>query len=304
MDQNNNTPPPSEGMVFRPSAPQDPAQGEQAHAAQPTQPIEQVPQQPAQPQNQYTAPLYNPNPPQQGYQPPAQGYQPPQGYQAGGGGYQGGYPQGTPQQPGAGPGVPPAGYQPQGYPQAGPGGVYPPPPPMYNPTQATTRRGGVPLWLWVLLGVLVLGCVGIFVVFSLLINSAARNVSTGFSSFATAISTVTNGFEPSIAASAFSSALKSHNYDAAHSMLGPDLAKQYSVSDLQTKWKALEDAQGAITSDMSAVSMDSSNAAHITWSLNPANGRNYDVELTLQKVGQDWLITGANPALIPAPVTP
>lgn len=296
MDQNNNTPPPPEGMVFRPAAPQDPTEGEQAHTGQPTQPVTQAPQQPTQPQSQYIPPSYNAN--------PQQGYQPPQGYQAGGGGYQGGYPQGTPQQPGAGPGVPPAGYPPQGYPQAGPGGVYPPPPPISNPSQVTARRGGVPTWLWVLLGVLVLGCVGVFIVVSLLVNSAARAVSTGFSSFATAVSTVTNGFEPSIAASAFSSDLKSHNYEAAHSILGPDLAKQYSVSDLQTKWKALEDAQGTITSDISAVSMDSSNAAHITWSLNPTNGRNYDVELTLQKVGQDWLITSANPALIPAPVAP
>lgn len=283
MDQNNNTPPPDDGMVFRPVAPQEPTEGEQARSAQPTHPVEQMPQPPTQPQSQYTPPSsYTPNAPQQGYAPP-------QNYQA-----QSGYPPGTPQQSGGGPGVPPAGYQPQSYPPA---------PPIYNPVQPAPRKGGIATWLLVLLGVLVLACVGIFVVFSLLINSAAHSVSSGISTFATAISTVTNGLGPGIAASTFSSSLQAHNYAAAHGVLGPDLAKQYSVSDLQTKWKALEDAQGTVTSDMSQVSIDNNNAAHVTWTVNPTNGRNYDVELTLQQVGQDWLITSADPTLIPEPVS-
>ncbi|MFL5735421.1 MAG: hypothetical protein ACJ78Q_19855 [Chloroflexia bacterium] len=291
---------------------------------QPEQP--EQPQQPAPGQSAiYSSPGYNPPRPEdtrQSYPPPAYPQQP--GAQPGApypGQYPGAY-QGQPPYPGQGQqaGTPPPGYQPQGYPPPGyaqpggtpPGGYPPPGPPQGYPPPgygAPPRRSGLPGWAWVLIGLvalLIIGCVGIIAVFGAAVSriSSDSNFTTTFSRIGVAIQ---DSFEPVAAAQEFYSDLESKDFDSAHAILAPDLASRYSAADLESKWQALEGAQGTISPAVlpSGKGTFGTGANRTTASveadLSSSNGKTYRITVQLEKAGDTWLIKDATPALIPEP---
>ncbi len=249
--------------------------------------------QPAQPvQNPYTPPpAYNPSPEYSGQgrgQPP--GY--PQQGQAQAGGPPSGY---TP--PGYNPqGAPPQGYPPPGYGPPPPG--YPPPgypPPGYG--VPVKKSGGIPGWGWALIivsGLLLIICVGIIAFLTFL----GTQVSSSFSRIGTGL--IAN-FEPVVTTTEFYTYLEQHDYEHAHSLLASRLASSNSVSDLRTRWEALESAQPGITSGVPSPGKVTGNTASVTEPLTSSQGKSYTVNLRLQKSGQNWEITGASPGLIPSP---
>lgn len=247
----------------------------------------------AQPQGPYVPPPTYPQPPQGYGYPPQQG--PPPGYQP-----QGGQPQG----------YPPQGYPPQGYPQGTPPPGYVPPqgqgypPPGYPPPGygQPVKKSGMPVWGWVLIAVGILGVLlcGLVFVAGLMFTS---RVSSQFGSVFSSIGSVIEegGLEPIGVTLDFYSSMESHKYDAAHALLGPQLAEKYSVGDLRAKWEALEKTAGTVNPGFPSADTVNSNNASITQDLTSTNGKTYSVRLKLAKSGARWKITEANPDLIPSP---
>src|SRR5437868_11826931 len=223
--------PPGGGQGEQPTQ-GDRAQGEEARGGMPQYgqqpsylPHSQQPQQPEQPQQ--------PQQPQ-GYPPP--GYQPP---------------------PGGAQSYPPPGYQPpQGYP---PPGYQPPPgypPPGYQLPQPVKKRR-FPVWGWVIIGVILVGCVSCVGIFAI-----------GGNLFGNAIGIGTT-------AATFYADLESGQYDKAHDLLGPQLALQNSASDLQQSWEAFA---GGSTVNISpgAINVEN-NTAQVTMVLRPSGGSTQNV---------------------------
>ena len=264
------TPPPSAGGYSQPEGGQP--EGGQPEGGQPTLPV------------------YKPPPP---YQPPQGNYPqqpgPPPSYQPQG--QQPGYPpQYQPPAPGQQPGYPPQ-YQPQGYPPQG----YPPqggPPP---------KKGGVPVWAWVvmgLVGVMVLLCVG--TVF--LISRAASEVGTSFERAFSEAGVDFSNIVPVTVASSFYSSLELGNYDEARAVLGSSLARQYTTEELQRQWGALKDVEGNISAGLPSVVEADGDRTTVMVELSSNINNTYDVELVVEEIGSgDWKIVEANPELIPQP---
>ena len=295
MDQNS-TPP--QGDAPRGAQDNTPPLG------QPTQPVEQPAQQPPTqaanpyaPPAGYGAPQQGPYPPQGGQ---ATGYTPqpeapppnnqpqgtpPPGYTAPGYGYTPSTQQGYPQQQAGYP--PPGGYPPQGYPPQGYG--------------APPKKRGLPVWGWILIlgtAFIILLCALVVVALTFLGTQVNRGA------FNNTFSKFIEGVDPSSPAGAsfqFYSYLSSHNYQAAHDLLGSDLGKQYSVSELQAQWQALESSSGRPVVGLDSSMDQQGDSATVVMPITTTNGRSYKVTLTLQKAGSSWQITGADPALIPQP---
>ncbi|HYP40939.1 MAG TPA: hypothetical protein VEX13_11325 [Chloroflexia bacterium] len=247
------------------SAPERPQDEQPAAGQPPTQPQSDLPYggQPTQPVGDYV-------PPQQGYQP-----QPPTGYQQ--------------------PEYQPQGYAPQGAPPPGyvpPGGA---PPPVYPPpgqAMPPAKKGGMPVWGWIVIGVVVFLCLGCTLLSFLLPSMLGRAVTTS-------ITEDLQGLAPSVTASFFYSSLEGHSYDFAQTQLSSKIQGQWSADELREKWVALEDG-GTITSeivDASATETD----GRVKMKLTSSNGKTYNVDLDLEFVDDTWEITGASPSLIPNP---
>ena len=272
-----NTPPPSSGgqsnqppdntpesaeterIIIEPSSTPDytppagqPYSGQPQYTGQP----EYTPSQPNYPPAQPTVPMSGPPP---SYQPPPQQYVPPQSTPQ----YQQPYQQPQYQQP---------------YPQQGQPVVAP-------------KKGGMPGWAMVLIGLFV----AILLMCGLLYWFVIRVVDEGTK----AITSAGDQIGATFTAASFDIALSSNSYESAHDLLGGDLANRYSVSDLQEKWEALS-ADGFVSTDMSDVKM-SGGRPQIVWSLTPSGGTKKDVTLTFQQSGDDWKFIEASPDLIPSP---
>lgn len=254
MDQNQ---PPAGGAPGRP-------QDEQPDAGQTEQPQGPAPYggQPTQPVGDYV-------PPQQSYQPqPPTGYQQPE-YQP-----QGYAPQGAPPPGYVPPGGPPPGYPPQGQ-------AMPP-----------AKKGGMPTWGWIVIGVVVFLCLGCSIAAVVVPGMVGRAVSTS-------LTEDLQGIAPSITTSFFYSSLEGHSYDFARTQLSSNIQGQWSAEELQQKWEALEDG-GTITSELVDASATETDG-RVKMRLTSSNGKTYDVDLDLEYVNETWVITGASPSLIPNP---
>ncbi|HEX9990158.1 MAG TPA: hypothetical protein VGE45_17000 [Chloroflexia bacterium] len=253
MDQNQ---PPAGGAPERP-------QDEQPAAGQTAQPQGQVPYggQPTQPVGDYVPPQgYQPQPPPEYPQPEYQ----PQGYQ----------PQGTPPPGYVPPGGPPPGYPPQGQ-------AMPP-----------AKKGGMPVWGWIVIGVVVFLCLGCSIAAVVVPGMVGRAVTTN-------ITENLQGIGPSVTATFFYSWLEDHSYELAQAQLSSKIQGQWTTDELQRKWEALE-GNGTITSevvDASATETD----GRVKVRLTSSNGQTYDVNLDLEYTNETWEITGGSPSLIPNP---
>lgn len=294
MDQNSM--PPGGGSDRSPEDNVSQRQGQPSNPQNPEQPISEYPP----PQN-YTSQegqatqgqpqgqgSYVPSPaypqasqgyPQQGGPPP--GY-PPQAY-----------PQGAPP-PGYAP--PPGGYPPQGYPPQG----YPPQ--NYGPPP---KKSGMPVWGWILITLGILGVLACALVFGSLFfvakqfSTASPRLAQVFSSIGSSIET--GGLEEIGVVFDFYDKLESHDYQAAHGLLGPQLAEKYTAEGLRTKWEALEKAAGKVTPGLPNTTDTSSDQASITQELTSDQGKNYSVNLKVERLNSTWQITEATPDLIPSP---
>lgn len=259
---------PPDGTVYRPAgADSDRPQDSTGDVGQPTLPIQggYAPGPGYSPPPQESAaqgyPPSYPQQPQQGFQPPAQGYGQPQPQQP--------YPQQPqhPQQP----------YAPQ-----------------YPPQQVVVqqKKGPIlPIWLSVTLGILVAFCaicaIGLWVSGAIL-NRAGTELSKSLDVVSAGLTAVR-----------FDVAISTESYETAHELLGGNLARRYSVQELQRRWEALE-GSGTITSTTSDATASGS-GAQVTWTLTPSEGSEKKVRLTLERSGDEWKITGADPELIPSP---
>src|SRR5688500_10063134 len=190
-------------------------------------------------------------------------------------------------------GVPP---QPQGYapPPSTPQYQQPyqqPYPPQGQTTTVTQKKGGMPAWAWVLIGLfvaLILACGVIYFVI-------VRAVDEGTKAIVGAGDTIGASF----AVLGYDIALQTNQYEDAQNYLGGDLASRYSVDELQERWEALS-VDGMVTTEISDVKM-SGNRPQVIWSLPPHGGTKTDVTLTLEPSGEDRKIVEASPDLIPSP---
>ncbi len=199
---------------------------------------------------------YDPNQPYSGYGQLPQ--QPPQPYQ--------------PQQP-------PSPYQPTQY--GAPPPAYPPP---YVQPQPPQQKSSL-RWLWITLGivggVLVLGCGGCLLAGVL-----------GVGIFASVFS------GPLTAVNGYYTAVQNQDYATAYSYLSIDTLRSNgqsmtaSESSYEQIATVLDNLHGKVTAYSVTNTDISGDTATITVQVTRARGGTYDVTLRLQKIGNDWKITG------------
>ncbi len=165
-------------------------------------------------------------------------------------------------------------------------------PPQYPPQpQTPPRKSGVPVWVWVLLGivgVLVIGCVLFFVATAVLVNQASKVAEeTG------------NTINAGLTFTGFDLAMTLGNYEDAHSYLGGELANRYTPEELQRRWEAL--GGGTTPTTNTSEPSASGKAVVLTWTITAGDGTEHEVKVTMEQVGSDWKITRADPDLIPQP---
>lgn len=112
----------------------------------------------------------------------------------------------------------------------------------------------------------------------------------------------TTAFQAGMAqASAFYTALDRGDYGAAHSILGPDLARRHSVQDLRARWEAFDRGESMSRSGyvLAPTGLAEGGRAHVIWTFVTSGGLSYKVDLTVQGLGEEWKIVDAEPSLIP-----
>lgn len=276
---------------------------------QPTQPVSfaadsSAPQavQPQEPQQPQPAPgpqttVYSPYPGQSSQQPVQPVYGPPQqSYQPN---QQQPYQQQQPNQ------------QQQQYPsqqsnqqQYAPPGNMPPGQPGYQPgyVQAPPKQGGVPVWVWVIGGivaVLLLACGVSAYVITRAVTTTVEQSGKLFSAITSDMSTM--GI---INSTSFYSDLSTGQYEAARQFLTPQMKDKYSADKLRADWEKLTASGNTISPnipDLSQLGSTQAQSQVLTMTLDGSSGKVYTIKLNMKEVSNDWLIDGADPALIPEP---
>jgi hypothetical protein len=145
------------------------------------------------------------------------------------------------------------------------------------------------VWVWVVVGlfsVACLGCVGIVVAGSFAAEGAVKGIMSAV--------------EPVMTTTSFYENLQEGDYDAAHDLLGSQLAAIYPPDVLQARWEDFESEEGSLYSHVPDMDqMAKSSKASVTEQLYTSGGSTFDVELSLERAGGDWKIVGASPSLIP-----
>ncbi len=274
MDQNPTQPGDTPEQPRQETPPVTPAQGQPQQPEQPQTTIYSG--HPAQPPQQPTQPVYGapqqPYPQQGNPQQPYQPYPPQQGTP------------GAPQQP----------YQPQQ-----------PYPPQYAPlgyAQAPRKQGGVPIWVWIIggiLGLILLACGVSAYVFTRAVSTTVEQSGKLFSAIASDMSTM-----GVINATSFYSDLSSSQYETARQYLTQQMKDKYSADKLRTDWEKLTGSGNTISPgipDFSQLGSKQTQNQVLTETLDGSNGKTYTIKLNMKQVNNDWFIDGADPALIPAP---
>jgi hypothetical protein len=172
-------------------------------------------------------------------------------------------------------------YPPQGY-------AYPP--------QPIPKKGGVPVIAWVI-GGLVVGVLLICGITAFLaaqaLNNVGRTVGDAFSTVEANIGGIPSWL--------FYNDLNSGDYDSARKYLSADLKREYPASRLQEEWERLTDGAGGISVGNYTQVGTSNNDLWLQELEGQENGQLYEIEVTVKTIGSDYLITGANPSLIPEP---
>lgn len=155
---------------------------------------------------------------------------------------------------------------------------------------APAKKGGMPAWAWVLIGILgaillLCGALYFFVVNT--VNQAGTAITSSLDTFGAGLSFVT-----------FDVAMSTGSYDTAHAVLNDDIGNQYSIDELQSRWEALGGV-GEVTTNTGEPVADG-NRTRIPWTI--SNGSDtYKVDVYMQQVDNEWKIVDAQPELIPAP---
>jgi hypothetical protein len=152
----------------------------------------------------------------------------------------------------------------------------------------------MPVWGWVLIVGSMLAiviCGGGFVLLTYLGNQLGKGIVQGI-----------DGLGPAIAATSFYTSMETGDYETAHALLGPQLARQYSTQDLRSKWQALENQVGAVTMVPPDFEGQNNSDGSITVTLTSSFGGTYRITLRTDESNDNpWTITSASPWLIPEP---
>ncbi len=143
----------------------------------------------------------------------------------------------------------------------------------------------MPAWAWVLAGVGLLSC---------LVCAGTGVLGGNFVGwFFQEIS------QPTAVATEYALALRSHDFEQAHSHFSTELARRYSQEELEADWLALEE-RGEITgSNNESVHLENDEAT-VGWVITAGRAR-YETTLMLRKTGDTWKITGGDPGPVPRP---
>jgi hypothetical protein len=162
--------------------------------------------------------------------------------------------------------------------------------------QPAPKKGGVPVIVWVLGGSLLL-VLGICAVIAFLTAQAINRVTDGAGDFIGTIEAGVGG----IPSWEFYNTLNSGDYDQARTFLSADLKREYPASRLQQEWEALTDAAGGITVGPYNLTGPASNGTWVQELNGDGNNKLYKINVKVNTIGSDYLITGATPSLIPEP---
>jgi hypothetical protein len=173
----------------------------------------------------------------------------------------------------------------------------------------------MPVWGWVLIGIgvfVIIMCIGSFAALTYL----GQQVNTTFSRIGSGLVVIEDSASPepgfgsdnlsSVFASGavviFYSHLESGDYEAAWDLLSSDMQSRYSADDLRTKWEALRESVGDVTAENPNAESATDSMVKISQELSSSSGETYTIRLQLESDGGSlWLITQADPALIPEP---
>lgn len=162
--------------------------------------------------------------------------------------------------------------------------------------QPPPKKGGVPTIVWVLGGsllvvLLICGAIAFF---------TAQAINRATEGMGDIIGTIEAGVG-GIPSWEFYNALNSGDYEQARTKLSADLKREYPVSRLQEEWETLVDAAGGITVGPYNLSGPASNGTWVQELNGDGNDKLYTINVKVNTVGSDYLITGATPSLIPEP---
>jgi hypothetical protein len=138
------------------------------------------------------------------------------------------------------------------------------------------------------LGLLVVGCMLTFFLITAAVQQAGRAVEESSDTLSASLTFL-----------GFDLAMSVGNYEEAHTYLGNDLAGRYTPDTLQQRWEALG-AGDTLSTDYSDP-VASGNQVRLVWTISSDDGRQYPINITMEQMGDDWKITGADPELIPEP---
>jgi hypothetical protein len=159
----------------------------------------------------------------------------------------------------------------------------------------------MPGWGWALIGggILLVACIGFFVVSTIMtLTFLGSQVNNTFSRIG---SSIIMGFDPASVVTDFYDNMESRDYDSAYALLAPNFASQTSADDLQSQWEALESSSGEIFSHFPSDYGDPTDTETTIEYTLFTDSDSYDIDITLENSGDQWLITGASPGLIPEP---
>jgi hypothetical protein len=176
-----------------------------------------------------------------------------------------------------------------------PPGQPPYPPPYPQQGQPLPKKGGVPVIVWVLGGLVVfvlLICGIASFIAAQAVNTASRSMGDVFGTVEASVGGIPSWL--------FYSDLSTGDYDSARDYLSDDLKREYSAARLQEEWERLVDGAGGIT--VGDYVMIGNNSDQWLQELEgQENGQLYEIQVTVRTIGSDYLITDAKPSLIPEP---
>lgn len=106
-----------------------------------------------------------------------------------------------------------------------------------------------------------------------------------------------------INATAFYSDLSGGQYEDARQYMTTQMQSQYSADKLRADWEKLTAGDNTISPipNLSQINTKQAKDQTLVETLQGSNGKSYTVKLKMKNVNDEWLIDGADPAIIPQP---
>jgi hypothetical protein len=149
--------------------------------------------------------------------------------------------------------------------------------------------------VWVLGGlvvfVLLICGIGSFII-AQTVNTASRSLTDAFGTVEASVGGIPSWL--------FYNDLNAGDYDSARDYLSDDLKREYSAARLQEEWERLVEGAGGITVG-DYVTIGNNNNLWLQELEGQENSQLYEIQVTVRTIGSDYLITDAEPSLIPEP---